>query len=166
MKKTLIILVTVALLGILAAAVKPSPLQKTTASTTGSSTAATTPSSAPASTATVPATSSNSATAPATNTATSGQYKDGTYTGNTATNFYDEIKVAIVVSGGKITSITTPTLNGDSGHSTQINNYAVPQLTQQALSAQSSSLDGVSGATYTTEAYVSSLQSAIDQAKA
>ncbi|HEY8992414.1 MAG TPA: FMN-binding protein [Candidatus Microsaccharimonas sp.] len=159
MKKTFVILITVALLGILAATVAPG--QKGTATTTNK-TAATTVATIPA--ASVPATSATSATA--TTPATTGQYKDGNYTGSTASNRFDDIKVAVTISGGKITAISTPTLNGDSGRSQQINSYAIPQLTNQAISAQSSQIDGVSGASYTSEAYVNSLQSALDQAKA
>lgn len=147
MKKTLGILIVIALLGILAASVAPSP-QQTTVSTAGDTNAST------------------PTTTPSTQTrTTSGQYKDGSYTGELSSNRFDDIQVAIVISGGKITDITTPTLRGDSSRSTQINSYAVPQLTSQALSTQNASLDGVSGASYTTDAYIRSLQSALDQAK-
>jgi len=160
MKKTLIILLVVALLGILAATLKPSP-QSTTATTASTvSPATTTTTASPTTTTATPAATT------ATSTSTTSQYKDGSYTGTTSSNRYDDIQVAIVISGGKITAITTPTLRGESGHSTQINSYAVPQLKTQAIAAQSASIDGVSGASYTTEAYVSSLQSALDQAKA
>lgn len=151
MKKTLFILVVVALLGILAATVVPSPQQKRTART------ATTIQTTPSSTASTPSTTAN--------TAGSSQYKDGSYTGTTASNQYDDIQVAVVISNGKITSIMTPVLYGNSARSEEINSYAAPQLTGQAISAQSASIDGVSGASYTTQAYENSLQSALDQAK-
>jgi len=165
MKKTLFILIVVALLGILAAAIAPGSNSKTTANTS-STTATQTATTPTATTATTPAASSSTTTTPAASTTSSSQYKDGSYTGTVATNYYDEIQVAVVISNGKITAITTPTLTGDSGHSNQINSYAVPKLTKQAIAAQSSSIDGVSGASYTTESYVSSLQSALDKAKA
>ncbi|MBO0870989.1 MAG: FMN-binding protein, partial [Micromonosporaceae bacterium] len=44
----------------------------------------------------------------------------------------------------------------------EINSYALPQLREQALSAQSAQIDGVSGATVTSDGYRSSLQSALD----
>jgi uncharacterized protein with FMN-binding domain len=161
MKKTLFILIVVALLGILAAAVVPSAQQKSSASTTTgptATTATTTPTSNTATTAATPATT--------TTTTSSGQYKDGKYTGSTGSSYYDEIQVAVVISGGKITSISTPTLSGDSSRSDEINSYAIPQLKDQTISAQSASIDGVSGASETTRAYENSLQSALDQAKA
>lgn len=148
MKKTLFILIVVALLGILAAVVVPGSRRTSAAATTTSKT------------------TTGTATTPSTTTASSGTYKDGSYTGTTASNYFDNIQVAIVISGGKITDITTPTLYGDTGRSQSINSYAVPQLKDQALSSQSASIDGVSGASYTTQAYEQSLQSALDQAKA
>jgi uncharacterized protein with FMN-binding domain len=154
MRKTITILIVVTLLGIVAAYEVPAGGKKQTSS--GSSTQ------------TTPQTSSSTPTASSSQsqTAASGTLKSGTYTGTTATNPYDEIQVAITVSGGKITSITTPVLTGDTGRSDEINSYAVPQLTKQALSSQSTQIDGVSGASYTTQSYTESLQSAIDQAKA
>ena len=55
--------------------------------------------------------------------------------------------------------------NGN-GRDQQINSYALPQLVSETLSAQSASIDMVSGATYTSQGYLQSLQSAIDQATA
>jgi uncharacterized protein with FMN-binding domain len=147
MKKTLIILTVVALLGILAAS---------TAS----------PSSKQNMNATQATANSKSTSGGSTSSNNSGPYKDGSYVGTTSSNQFDQIQVAVVVKNGKITGITTPTLYGDTGHSTQINSYAVPYLISQAISAQGSSIDGVSGASYTTQAYTDSLQSALDQAKA
>jgi uncharacterized protein with FMN-binding domain len=46
----------------------------------------------------------------------------------------------------------------------EINSSAVPILTQEALAAQSAQIDTVSGATYTSEGYTQSLQSALDKA--
>jgi len=157
MRKTIAILVIVTLLGIVAAYEVPAGGKKTTASTT-TLTTQTAPSASQSS-------SSSTATTP-TATTTSATYKDGTYTGSTATNMYEDIQVAITVSGGKITNVTTPVVNSDSGHSEQINNYAIPQLNQQVISNQNAQIDGVSGASYTTQSYTQSLQAALDQAKA
>ena len=60
----------------------------------------------------------------------------------------------------RLTAVRLP--SGD-GRSQEISSFAAPQLAQQALAAQSANIDGVSGATYTSESYRSSLQSAIDQ---
>ena len=156
MRKTITILIIVTLLGIVAAYEFPISGRKTAATTTPTSTPSTSQ----------PSTTSNSTTTSPSSGSVAATYKDGTYAGTTSTNPYDEIQVAITVSGGKITSATTPVLSGDSGHSQMINSYAVPQLNQQTVSSQSAQLDGVSGASYTSQSYMESLQSAIDQAKA
>jgi uncharacterized protein with FMN-binding domain len=49
------------------------------------------------------------------------------------------------------------------GHSGQVSSYAAPQLRSEALQAQSAQINTVSGATYTSEGYIQSLQSALDQ---
>lgn len=157
MRKTIAILVIVTLLGMLAAYELP-PRSKTPASAATASTQSQATQNTAAS-----QPSSNSSSASQTS---SGGLKDGTFSGTTETGFYDTIQVAITISGGKITAVNTPVLSGDSGHSDSINSYAVPQLNQEVLSAQSAQIDGVSGASYTTQTYTQSLQSAIDQAKA
>ncbi|MFG2036489.1 FMN-binding protein [Dactylosporangium sp. NPDC048998] len=90
--------------------------------------------------------------------------KDGTFNGNPIYVDYGNIELSIVVSGGKITDIKV--LDSPSGHSrsVQINNSALPKLRAEALAAQSASIDTVSGATYTSNGYKLSLQSAIDRA--
>ena len=91
---------------------------------------------------------------------------DGTFTGTRQSTRFGDVQVAITVSGGAITDVTTPVLSGNEGRSDQINNQAAPILRSEALAAQSATIDSVSGATYTSGAYISSLQSALDQAKA
>jgi uncharacterized protein with FMN-binding domain len=68
------------------------------------------------------------------------------------------------VTGGKITDVTAVQYPNGNGRDQQINSYALPVLAQEALSAQSAQIDHVSGATVTSDGYVQSLQSAIDQA--
>ena len=60
----------------------------------------------------------------------------------------------------KIEAVELPT----GGRSGEISAYAEPILASEALTAQSANIDIVSGATYTSEAYTRSLQSALDQA--
>jgi uncharacterized protein with FMN-binding domain len=50
------------------------------------------------------------------------------------------------------------------GKDQQINARALPVLVQETLDAQSADIDMVSGATYTSDGYTESLQSALDQA--
>ena len=70
----------------------------------------------------------------------------------------------ITVANGSITDVSALHLTDADGRSVQISNRAAPVLREEVLSAQSASVQMVSGATYTSEAYLASLQSAIDQA--
>jgi uncharacterized protein with FMN-binding domain len=89
-----------------------------------------------------------------------------TVTGDAADTRYGPVQVAVTFSGKKITRIQVVEYPTETGRDQQINSYAIPQLNQQAMSAQSANIDGVSGATYTSEGYQQSLQSAIDKAGA
>jgi uncharacterized protein with FMN-binding domain len=91
---------------------------------------------------------------------------DGSYTGKNVVTQFGDVQVKITVSGGKIAEATTVVLTGNEGRSVQINNQAAPILRSEVLASQSAKISAVSGATYTSDAYLSSLQSAIDQAKA
>jgi uncharacterized protein with FMN-binding domain len=92
-------------------------------------------------------------------------YKDGTYTGTAEQTQYGDVQVKVTISGGKITDVTALQLTDREQRSVQISAEAAPILRQEAISAQSASIDTVSGATYTSEGYIGSLQSALDQAK-
>ena len=89
---------------------------------------------------------------------------DGAYTGQAVNTRFGPVQVAITVSGGTIADVTVPEYPSSNGRDRQINDRALPRLVSETLSAQSSSIDMVSGATYTSQGYLQSLQSAIDQA--
>lgn len=90
--------------------------------------------------------------------------KDGTYTGQTAQTQYGPVQVQITVAGGKLTDVTALQLTNSDGRSVMISQHAAPILRQEALQAQSAQIQAVSGATFTSEGYTTSLQSALDQA--
>jgi uncharacterized protein with FMN-binding domain len=89
---------------------------------------------------------------------------DGTYTGQTAATRFGDVQVQVTVSGGRITDVAALHLTDHDGHSAAISNRAAPVLRQEVLRAQSAHVQMVSGATYTSEGYLTSLQSALDQA--
>jgi uncharacterized protein with FMN-binding domain len=76
---------------------------------------------------------------------------------------YGPVQVELVVAGGKISDVVALQLP-TGRRSGQISQAAAPILHDEALQAQSASIDLVSGATYTSDAYTQSLQAAIDQA--
>jgi uncharacterized protein with FMN-binding domain len=75
------------------------------------------------------------------------------------------MQVEIIVSNGRITNVKALQLTNQGGRSVQISNYAAPILRKEVLAAQSANVSSVGGATYTSEGYLSSLQSALDKAK-
>ena len=115
----------------------------------------------------VPASTGSSTTTPSGGTSSggsSGTAAAGTVTGDTAQTRWGPVQVQITVTGGRITDVTAVQYPNGNGRDQQINSYALPVLAQEALSAQSAQIDHVSGATVTSDGYVQSLQSAIDQA--
>lgn len=85
--------------------------------------------------------------------------------GRLVTTDFGHVQVEITVSGHRIVAaraVRTPEDGGQQGR--RINGRALPILAAQAVRAQSAKIDGVSGATYSSNGYRQSLQSAIDAA--
>ena len=129
------------------------------------------PASTGTATTTVPGTTSGSGSASSgasgsgsAGSGSSGSAASGTYTGDTASTRWGPVQVQITVADGKITDATAVQYPSGNGKDQEINAYALPILAQEAVAAQSAQIDHVSGATVTSDGYVQSLQSAIDQA--
>ncbi|WP_377641702.1 FMN-binding protein [Oryzobacter terrae] len=88
----------------------------------------------------------------------------GTYTGDAVGTRYGDVQVEITVTDGKVTASRVVQVPWNDHKDQEINTYAVPILNEEAVAAQSADIDMVSGATYTSEGYIGSLQSALDQA--
>jgi uncharacterized protein with FMN-binding domain len=89
---------------------------------------------------------------------------NGQYSGDVVNTRYGPVQVQVTISNGKIVDVTALQLPSNDPHSAQISQYVEPILRSSALQAQSAQVDMVSGATYTSDAYVRSLQAALDQA--
>ncbi|MEU7875883.1 FMN-binding protein [Dactylosporangium sp. NPDC049140] len=87
-----------------------------------------------------------------------------TVNGTTAHTRYGPVQVQVQITGGKITDVTTLQHPSGDRRNEQISSYALPQLRTEALSAQNAHIDTVSGATYTSDGYIESLQAALDAA--
>jgi uncharacterized protein with FMN-binding domain len=87
----------------------------------------------------------------------------GTATGAAEQTPYGVFQVRVTVSAGRITDVTTVQATAPDIHSQEINSQAVPILQSQVMTAQSAQIDGVSGATYTSQGYDASVQSALDK---
>jgi outer membrane biosynthesis protein TonB len=87
-----------------------------------------------------------------------------TINGAAADTRYGPVQVQIKVSGNRIVSSDAIVYPTNERRDREINDYAVPQLNDETVQAQSANIDTVSGATYTSDGYRQSLQSAIDAA--
>lgn len=128
--------------------VTPAPSATTGSSSSGSSSSGST------------ATPKATATTPKATTQTTTK----TYAGSAVDTQYGPVQVQITVRNGKIIAASVLQVPSNNGRDQEINSVAVPQLNSEVVQAQSASIDMVSGATFTSQGYLQSLQSAIDQA--
>lgn len=147
---------------------KPLPvssLASSTTTTSGSTSDSSSSSSTTGTTATDPTPSAGTAEPSAgATTGTSGTAKDGTWTGTAETIRYGTTQVKVTIAGGRITDVAVVQENQNDSRSVQISENAFPTLREEVLSKQTAAVDTISGATYTSEQYEASLQSALDQA--
>lgn len=87
-----------------------------------------------------------------------------TYDGAVVPTRFGSVQVQINVKAGAITDVTALQLTDDDRKSIQISNRAAPLLRSEVLAAQSADVKSISGATVTSNAYLTSLQAAIDAA--
>jgi uncharacterized protein with FMN-binding domain len=88
-----------------------------------------------------------------------------TGTGRVITTPFSVIQVRVTLTGRQLTRVETVALSGADARTQAINARAEPILREEALKAGSADIDVVSGATYTSESYKDSLQSAINRAR-
>jgi uncharacterized protein with FMN-binding domain len=127
-------------------------------STSPSPTPAATPSGAPPS-------GSGSPTPSPTPTPAANGLRSGSFTGQDVGNQYGSVQVQLVISGGEITDVKVLHDTEDDPQSATLSSEAFPRLREEVLQAQSAQIDAVSGATFTSESYAESVQSALDAAR-
>ena len=134
------------------------------------STSATTSASPPAAISSDNTSGSTSSSASSSGSGSSGSGSSGstggttTVTGSVANTQWGPVQVELTVTDGRITDVNVLKYPSGNPKDVEINDYALPILTQETTSSQSASIDMVSGATVTSTGYIESLQSAIDQA--
>ncbi|WP_434613114.1 FMN-binding protein [Arthrobacter sp. A5] len=110
----------------------------------------------------------SAAPGPTTGSAASGQGVNaavsGTFKGTSASTRYGAVQVQVTIAAGTIKDVTALQLTDRDQRSAQISNYAAPVLRSQVLAAQSAAVQSISGATATSEGYLTSLQAALDAA--
>ncbi len=93
-------------------------------------------------------------------------YRDGSYTGSVDDAQWGVVQVKAVITNGKITDVQFLQYPNDRSRSIYINSIADPQLSSEAIQAQSANVDIVTGATDSSEAFMQSLSDALSQAGA
>jgi uncharacterized protein with FMN-binding domain len=111
-----------------------------------------------------PAISGPPTTAPPTTAPPVAASAERTYDGQDIQYVYGDIVVNATLRGGRILNVSVPQNDAVDGRSQMINSYAVPILEQEAVAAQGVNINVVSGATFTSDAFAQSLQSALSQA--
>ncbi len=152
-----------AVLGIAGVIVLPRPSTPQQVAVAGNAAATGSASGAGSSAATAATTTSTPASSASTRAAAT-KRAARTFTGSLATDQYGQLQVKLSVKNGRITKIGFTTFVANDGHSAQIDQSAAPVLIRETIAAQSAHIQGVSGATYTSNAYQQSLQAAIDKA--
>ncbi|MET9907853.1 FMN-binding protein [Streptomyces sp. NPDC006476] len=114
-----------------------------------------------------PSSSSSASSGSGSSGGTGGSTTTGTktVTGSTIQTRWGPVQVKVTVKSGKLTDVTAVQYPTDNPRDQEINSYALPRLRSEALQAQSANIDTVSGATYTSDGYRQSLQSALDSAR-
>jgi uncharacterized protein with FMN-binding domain len=114
-------------------------------------------------TATAVASSSKSVESQTTMTVPSG-YADGMYTGDAVDTRYGAVQVQVVIENGELADVQFLCYPSKDRESAQINRQATVALVQEAIQVQSAEVQVVSGATFTSVAFMESLDSALTQA--
>lgn len=102
----------------------------------------------------------------ATSDTSAGAYRNGTYTGSLADANWGEVEVQVVIANGRINDVQFLEYPSDRSRSRFINARAMPQLTQEVITAQQANVDIVTGATDTSQAFIESLTAALHRASA
>jgi FMN-binding domain len=85
-----------------------------------------------------------------------------TATGPDVNFSYGTIAVSVTVRGSRIVDVSVAAIHVFEPESGQISGQAIPVLRGEVLDAQSASVHSVSGATYTSRGYISSLNAALN----
>jgi len=112
---------------------------------------------------TVPTTTSPGGSGPTTTTSAAPSGAARTATGTSEQYGYGVLAVTVTVQGSHITDVSVANLQTAEQYSQSLAQQIIPTLRGEVLSAQSARINGISGATYTSEAYAYSVQSALDR---
>ncbi|MGH8888969.1 MAG: FMN-binding protein [Acidothermaceae bacterium] len=142
------------------------PASEPAATPSEASSPAVTPSAAASSSASPPASASSKPSASTAKPASSSKTATGTDVSvSEGFRTFGSVQVKVTVLNGKITKLVAVDYPRDDPRSSEISQYSIPILQKEVLAAQGTSIDAISGATYTSEAYAQSVQAALDSMK-
>ena len=144
--------------------VATSPAAPSATASTGGTPGAGTPAATPSPNSSTAAGASSSRRSSTTTASPSTASSAKTVTGSAVDTRWGPVQVQITVTGGKITAATAVVYPSENPRDQQINAYAIPALNKEAIGASSAKIDMISGATYTSDGYIGSLQSALTKA--
>lgn len=87
-----------------------------------------------------------------------------TFTGDPFETRWGDVQVEVTLEGSDVTEVVALTMPASDDHTVELSEYVEPILREEAIAYDSADVSVISGATYTSEAYAASLQSALDQA--
>ena len=116
----------------------------------------------PSTSSAAPTTSSGSSSSSSSSKTSAGT--SGTFDGDAVGTQWGTVQVEITVANGQITKSKAIQYPDNNGRDQEINAYALPQLNHEVVQGQSANIDAISGATVTSDGYITSLQSAVDKA--
>ncbi|MGA3354224.1 MAG: FMN-binding protein [Acidimicrobiales bacterium] len=119
-------------------------------------------SSVPTTTSPTTATGPSGTTGPGTTSPVSTSGSSKTAVGNSEQYGYGVLAVKVTEQGGHITDVSVASIQTAEQYSQSLAQQVIPMLRSEVLSAQSANINAISGATYTSEAYAYSVQSALD----
>ncbi len=109
-------------------------------------------------------TTAATAAPPSSPPANSSKYKDGTYIGSVADAYYGNVQVSVSISNGRITNVKFLQYPNTHSTSVYINQQVMPYLQQETIQTQNANVQLITGATFTSQAFVQSLQAALNKA--
>lgn len=131
---------------------------------TSLSSAGSSSSSASSSSGSAPPANSSPAASSSSTSSSSNTYSDGTFTGTAEDAYYGNVQVAVVISNGKIQNVKILQYPNSHSASVYINQQALPYLQQETVQSQNANIQIISGATFTSQAFIQSLQTALNKA--
>lgn len=92
------------------------------------------------------------------------EYKDGVYVGPRVENIKGGYQAQVTIENGAITAVDPIEAGTSDPESLRVNAFAVPTIVERALEAQSADVEFVSGSSFTSPAFIESIEGALEEA--